>query len=110
MDNHYHLLIETPTGNASRALQWLNVSYAVWYNHRHECVGSLFQARYKSIPVEEAGAWALVCSLYMHLNPVRIRGLGLGKTERARERAGIMPSEPVPEQVRRRLEVLRGHR
>ena len=32
MDNHYHLLIETPTGNASRALQWLNVSYAVWYN------------------------------------------------------------------------------
>jgi REP element-mobilizing transposase RayT len=26
MGNHYHLLIETPHGNASRALQWLNVS------------------------------------------------------------------------------------
>ncbi len=110
MDNHYHLLIETPAGNASRALQWLNVSYVVWYNHLHERAGSLFQARYKSIPVEGSGSWALVCSLYIHLNPVRISGLGLGKVERAREKAGIMPSEPVPEQIRRRLEVLRGHR
>ena len=110
MDNHYHLLIETPVGNASRALQWLNVSYAVWFNHLHDHAGALFQARFKSIPVEEAGSWALVCSLYIHLNPVRIRSLGQGKTERAREKAGLMPSEPVPEQIRRRLEVLRGHR
>ena len=27
MDNHYHLLITTPQANASRAVQWLNVSY-----------------------------------------------------------------------------------
>ena len=27
MENHYHLLIETPQGNAIRALQWLNVVY-----------------------------------------------------------------------------------
>lgn len=35
MANHYHLLIETPAGNASRALQWLNLSYAAWFNARH---------------------------------------------------------------------------
>jgi REP element-mobilizing transposase RayT len=29
MDNHYHLLIETPEANLSRALQWLNVSYSM---------------------------------------------------------------------------------
>ena len=28
MTNHYHLLIQTPEANASRALQWLNVSYS----------------------------------------------------------------------------------
>ena len=32
MDNHYHLLIETPEANASRALQWLNLSHAAWFN------------------------------------------------------------------------------
>ncbi len=27
MDNHYHLQLETPDANLSRAVQWLNVSY-----------------------------------------------------------------------------------
>ena len=30
MTNHYHLLVETPVANLSRAIQWLNVSYAVY--------------------------------------------------------------------------------
>jgi REP element-mobilizing transposase RayT len=110
MDNHYHLLIETPAGNASRALQWLNVSYAVWHNLRHGQSGSLFQARYKSIPVEGQGSWALVCSIYIHLNPVRIRALGLGKDGRALEKAGRVRAEATREQIRDRLTVLRGHR
>ena len=110
MDNHYHLLIETPAGNASRALQWLNVSYAVWHNLRHGEIGPLFQARFKSIPVEGQGAWALACSIYIHLNPVRIRALGLGKDGRALERTGALASEPIPGQIRERLAVLRSHR
>ena len=52
MDNHYHLLIETPEANASRALQWLNLSYAAWFNAKHERSGPVFQARFKSIPVD----------------------------------------------------------
>jgi len=35
MENHYHLLIETPHANASRALRWLNVSCAAWFNAKH---------------------------------------------------------------------------
>ena len=35
MDNHYHLVIETPEPNLSRAGHWLNVSYSVWFNLRH---------------------------------------------------------------------------
>jgi len=59
MDTHYHLLIEPPRANASRALQWLHLSYSVWHNVRHHRSGALFQARFKGIPVENEGAWAL---------------------------------------------------
>ena len=109
MDNHYHLLIETPEGNASRALQWLNLSYAAWFNAKHQRSGPVFQARFKSIPVDGEGSWALTCNVYIHLNPVRIRSLGQGKEERAREKAGFMQEGPTAEQVKARLAVLRQH-
>jgi len=36
MGNHYHLLVETPLANLSPAMQWLNLSYSVWFNRdRH---------------------------------------------------------------------------
>ena len=109
MANHYHLLIETPAGNASRALQWLNLSYAAWFNARHRHCGPLFQARFKSIPVDAEGSWALACSVYIHLNPVRVKALGLGKEDRAREKAGFLPKELTKVQVASRLAKLRGH-
>ena len=109
MDNHYHLLIETPEANASRALQWLNLSYAAWFNAKHGRSGPVFQARFKSIPVDGEGSWALTCSVYIHLNPVRIRSLGQGKDDRAREKAGFMQEGPTAEQVKARLAVLRNH-
>ena len=109
MDNHYHLLIETPEGNASRALQWLNLSYAAWFNAKHGRSGPLFQQRYKGIPVDGEGSWAFTCSVYIHLNPVRIRSLGQGKEERAREKAGFLQEGPTAEQVKARLTVLRRH-
>jgi REP element-mobilizing transposase RayT len=109
MENHYHLLIETPAGNASRALQWLNLSYSMWFKAKRNHAGSLFQARFKSIPVENAGSWALTCSVYIHLNPVRIKAMELGKEERAREKAGFVPAAPEKETIRVRLARLRGH-
>lgn len=109
MDNHYHLLIETPAGNASRALQWLNGSYVVWYKAKHTHSGPLFQTRFKSIPVDGEGSWALTCSVYIHLNPVRVKALGLGKAERKREKAGFLPEDPSREQALARLAKLRGH-
>src|ERR1051325_3780267 len=52
MDNHYHRLIETPRANISQTIQWLNVSYSVWFNRRHSRSGHLFQGRFKSVVVE----------------------------------------------------------
>ncbi len=70
MDNHYHLLVEAPSLNLSRAMQWLNVSYSVWFNRRHDRAGYLFQGRFKAILVEPE-RWGLELSRYLHLNPVR---------------------------------------
>lgn len=70
MTNHYHLILETPEGNLSRALQWLNVSYATYYNRRHDYVGHLFQGRFKAVLLD-AGEYLGALSRYVHLNPVR---------------------------------------
>jgi len=70
MSNHFHLLMETPEGNLSKAMHFLNTSYANWFKSKHQIVGSLFQGRYKSILVEK-DAYLLTLSAYIHLNPVR---------------------------------------
>lgn len=69
MSNHYHLLIETPEANLSSAIQWLNVSYAVFYNKRQNRKGHLFGGRFKAILVN-ADEYLSALSRYIHLNPV----------------------------------------
>src|SRR5207249_7995783 len=66
MGNHYHLLVQTARANLSQAIQWLNVSYSVWFNRRHERCGPLFQGRFKAI-IFEAQDSALLLSRYVHL-------------------------------------------
>lgn len=72
MDNHYHLLIETPEPNLSVAVQWLNVSYAVYFNRKRKRSGHLFQGRFKAILID-ADAYLKQLSRYIHLNPVRAK-------------------------------------
>jgi hypothetical protein len=81
----------------------------MWYKAKRNHAGPLFQARFKSIPVDGEGSWSLACSVYIHLNPVRVNALGLGKEGRGREKAGFLPKEPSGDQVRARLAKLRGH-
>ena len=108
MNNHYHLMMELREANLSRAVQWLNVSYSVWHNRRHGRSGHLFQGRFKSVVLSREG-WGLELSRYLHLNPVRVEGLGMGKTERQRSREGGN-DQPTAELVRRRIGVLRRYR
>jgi REP element-mobilizing transposase RayT len=70
MGNHYHLFLRTPEGNLSRAIQWLQTSYTMYYNFKHNRCGHLFQGRYKSILVGEESYWQIL-SFYIHLNPIR---------------------------------------
>ena len=105
MNNHYHLIIELAEKNLSLACQWLNLSYANWFNHRHRRIGHLFQGRFKSIAVDPL-EWGLELSRYVHLNPVRIHSLGLSKQERRRLRLGST-DQPDPKRVKDRISRLR---
>jgi putative transposase len=108
MENHYHLIVELRQANLSRAMQWLNLSYSAWFNRRHDRVGHLFQGRFKSVLFNGSAA-GLELSRYVHLNPVRVGGLGLGKRQRAASRMGAAPA-PEAKQVQERLERLRRYR
>jgi REP element-mobilizing transposase RayT len=70
MDNHYHLLVETPSGNLSRIMQHINGAYTTYFNVKRQRSGHLFQGRYKAILVHK-DEYAKELSRYIHLNPVR---------------------------------------
>jgi REP element-mobilizing transposase RayT len=72
MDNHYHLLIETPDGNLSKGMRQLNGVYTQITNHYHGKVGHVFQGRYKAILVQKEN-YLLELARYIVLNPVRAR-------------------------------------
>ena len=108
MSNHYHLLVETEEGNLSGAMQWLNTSYAQWYNRRHRRVGHLLQGRFQGILVDWP-RWGLEVSRYLHLNPVRVARLGMGKARRRQARRGTVRPASA-RRVRERLLGLNGYR
>jgi REP element-mobilizing transposase RayT len=70
MDNHYHLLVETPDGNLSKGMRQLNGVYTQASNRNNNRVGHVFQGRYKAILVQRE-SYLLELSRYIVLNPVR---------------------------------------
>jgi len=71
MSNHFHLLIETPSGNLSQIMHHINGAYTNYFNIKRKRAGHLFQSRYKAILIE-ADEYAKELSRYIHLNPVRV--------------------------------------
>ena len=71
MNNHWHILIQTPLGNLSEFMRHFNITYTSYYNRRYKRVGHLYQGRYKSFLVER-DAYLSQVSRYIHLNPVRV--------------------------------------
>jgi len=106
MPNHYHLLVKTPEGNISQAIQWVNGSYGIWHNIRHERSGHLFGERFKAVLVEDE-VWGVEVSVYVHMNPVATEREGLGKRRKQAERRGLAVA-PAKAEVEQQLGVLRG--
>jgi hypothetical protein len=70
MTNHFHLLLETPDANLSKAMRQLNSVYTQAFNRRHGRVGHVLQGRFKAIVVDRE-AYLLELCRYVVLNPVR---------------------------------------
>ncbi len=108
MTNHYHVIVETPEGNLSRAMQWLNLSYSAWFNRRHRRSGHLFEGRFKAIIVDPK-EWGLELSRYVHLNPLRTREHAMSKAQRQEVATG--KRKPAPEsEIKNRLLALNAYR
>jgi REP element-mobilizing transposase RayT len=72
MDNHYHLVIETPKGNLSRGMRQLNGVYTQRFNSLHGTGGSVFQGRFKAILLDPSTYLLELCR-YIVLNPLRLK-------------------------------------
>jgi len=71
MPNHFHLFVETPSGNLSRFMQRLNTAYSMYHRYKHTSPGHCFQGRYGSKLVG-GDAYILRLTRYIHLNPVKV--------------------------------------
>lgn len=69
MDNHVHLLLETPEPNLAVGMQWLHGRFAQHFNQRHGRSGHVFQGRYGSVLIQsQAHVWMAIA--YIARNPV----------------------------------------
>jgi putative transposase len=70
MDGHYHLLLETPEGNLSRAMRQVNGVYGQYFSRRYRRPGRVLGGRFKSQVVEQ-GTFLLEVARHVVLSPVR---------------------------------------
>jgi hypothetical protein len=65
-------------------MQRLNTSYALYSRYKHQKPGHRLEGRYKA-KVVQGDAYVVTLTRYLHLNPVKVRGMGnVGKEERLR--------------------------
>jgi REP element-mobilizing transposase RayT len=100
MNNHFHLVLETPNANLVAGMKWFLGTYTGRFNRRHKLFGHLFSGRYKSLIVDGSGTGYLktVCD-YVHLNPVRA-GLLTPEQKLGRYRWSSYPAYLLPPRQR----------
>ena len=99
MDNHYHLLLETPNANLVSGMKWLQGTYTQRFNSRHKEWGHLFQGRYKALLIDsESGDYFSTVATYIHLNPARAGLLDSTNPNLSTHRWGSYPLFIQPEE------------
>ena len=74
LEDHYHLLIETPEPTLARGMARLNMTYSQWFGRRHHRRGHLFEGRYHTKIIEK-DIWLLALCRHVVLNPVRVKAV-----------------------------------
>ncbi len=70
MQNHYHMLLETPQGNLSRGMLYFNRELARAYNRHFKRHGAVLSKRYKAILIE-SGSYYNNVFRYINQNAMR---------------------------------------
>jgi putative transposase len=91
MTTHHHAVVEGPTEQLSRAMQWLHGHYAREHNARHRRYGALFAERFSSRVIEDEQHLTAAIE-YVLDNPVRA-----GLVERWRDWPWSGSTRPRPE-------------
>ena len=70
MDNHIHILLNSPAEKLPTFFQSLGSVFVRWYNNKYQRCGHLFQDRFHSTTIEDERAFLSVL-IYIHNNPVK---------------------------------------
>lgn len=70
MPNHVHLLLQEKEESLSSVMKSLGVAYAWHYNKKFQHLGSVFQDRFRSEPVND-NAYFFTLLRYIHQNPLK---------------------------------------
>jgi putative transposase len=70
MDNHYHLIVQTPDERLSAAMQELNGGYSRSFNRVYGRSAHLFRTRFMAALID-SDSYLLTACRYVALNPVR---------------------------------------
>lgn len=73
MPNHYHLLLQPRMEDAiPKFMKKLNMGYAKYFNQKQERYGTLFEGRYKRVPIKH-DAHFIHIPYYIHCNPLDLK-------------------------------------
>ncbi len=72
LKNRYYLVIETPKGNLTEGMQWLQSAFSNRLNLRRRSSGHIFSGRYKAQLIEP-NHHLLSAVDFVHLSPVRLK-------------------------------------
>lgn len=70
MSNHFHIVLDTPRGNISETMQYINGVFAQISNRRYAQTGHVFEGRFRSLLIQRE-TYLKRAARYVVRNPVR---------------------------------------
>ena len=102
LDNHYHLVVNCPSGRLSEFMQYLGSVLTRHVNDRVDRDGPLYRGRFRSIPVT-TDRQLLASVRYVHRNAVDVHGVDRVDAYRWSSHRTYLGCRPTPRMARYRV-------
>lgn len=81
MPNHFHFLLKQNTRDGvTKFMRRISNAYVNYFNKKYKREGTLFQGKFKAVLID-TDAYLLHLSRYIHLNPIEVRPLNIGRSQ-----------------------------